>query len=405
MSSRAAVHFRRLQEANADGRLAGLVGDGAEGWAYLEACEAAPAGDIELSSLRVDGPAGPAGFAPCFVAPFQWLPNPGKGRNWPGWVQELSSIRLAAIGSPHANELGVRLDDALDLPDREAVFEALLDGLEMWGADEDAHMLLVKDVNDRDVGVADPILRRAGYVRMVAPPLAYLHLPFDSAEAWLKAFSHRKRKDILRNHAKSGDVSAEIPGDIAGLSDQLNALADETRERADTQFGGLEGSSPAFFQALAEKAGEQAVFALYRLDERLVGFSLMLVDTQQVFGKTIGLHYPEAREHKIYFRNLLEGIELTTARGLQWLCMGQLGYTTKLHVGAKLEKRWYYLKMRGRYAAGFGFYKRFLEGRRVETESAEFDMPERFFASDPGGPQPPAHLMFGTDGKDKRSNG
>lgn len=385
----------KFPNMDANSPLSALVGDGAEGWRYLSASDAAPTPGVNLKYLTLSDDSGPVGFAPCFATPYTWLPQRKGGKTWPRWLNRSGSVRLIGMGSPHANELGVRLEGGASTADRAEMFAALVDGFDQLGRAERAQMLLIKDVNARDAAVADPILRRAGYARMVAPPLAYLHLPVDSAEAYLAAFSHRKRADILRNVKKSAAVEVEAHATVSGMAGQLNALAAETRLRAGTQFGGLEGSSDGFFEALADKMPEQAIFTLFRVDADLIGFSLMLADDQQIFGKTMGLTYPQAREHKVYFRNLIEAIDLTARRGLDWLCLGQLAYGTKLHIGAKLEKRWYYVKVRGAFGADLGLVNPFIEGRQIESESGQYTAPDTYFADNPDGPQPPAKLMFG----------
>jgi len=378
----------RLGACDAAG-LEALLGGRAEGPGYYRAFERTAPSGLGLRYLSVTENGTPVGFAPAFMAGYNWLPGSGR---YPAPLRRIGDMRVAGLGSVHANELALCL--AGDNDRRRDVFARLLDGLDELGRTERADLLLIKDLCDRDAVHADPVLRRCGYVRMAAPPLAFLHVPQGTGKAFLEDLKGSRRRDLMRNVRKAAAIEVETDADIAGMGPELARLAAGTHARAGTRFGGLETTPPGFYEALAEEAPANISVTLYRLGARLVGFSLQLVDARALYGKTLGLSYPAALEHKVYFLNLMTGIDSCAGRGLDWLCMGQLGYAGKIALGARLERRWYYIKARGAYGPGFRLARRFVEGRRIETESAPYDTPAHLFASDPTGPQPPVRTAF-----------
>jgi hypothetical protein len=370
------------------GVAASLFGARAEGAGYYAALA-----DKDSALVGVVAGGRPAAIAPTFdirfdmaqlmpvLAPMMRLPRlvlPGLGR-----------LHLGGLGAVHSNELGLTIDPALPPPERDTALGALLDGYERDGRARD--MTLIKDVSDRDSHWADPVLRRRGYYRIEGLPLAWLHLPYDSLEHYLAARPYSKvRRSLNANIRGSAAVQVEIRGDCGDVEAEMEALAAATRENAGTGFDGLEAFPPGFFSRFAALAPEHARFLLYRVDGRLLGFCFCLVADNVLYAKTVGMAYPEAQEHRIYFRNIVTLIEMATRERRPWLCLGQLSYDIKLRWGARLEKRWIYFRLRGIYAPLGWLSQPIHRHLRLSSSVAAITDPAAWFATSPGVEPPPS---------------
>jgi GNAT acetyltransferase-like protein len=380
--------------AGGDGEaILGLYGDRAEGPAFVGAWERA-GGGANQRFVTVGDQTRMAAASPAFLTRFNWLSLMPGGKALERRDLPIGRISMAGLGLIQSSELGLSIDHGLRLEGQKQAFEGLLDGLEALGVEERADFLLVKDLNDRDLAIGGPILARRGFGRMAALPLAYLHLPFETMDAYLASLSRNRRRSLLRNMAKTGQIEVEFNADISSLGDELHALGEQTRKQAATQFSGMEATPKDFFSIIADAASHHCRFTLYRLEGKLVGFTFNMVDGEVFFAKTIGLSYPEALEHKIYFLNIYHTIKGCIEAGIEWLAMGQLAYETKLALGCKLEKRWLFIRGRGWFRPGFALAKPYMSRARLDPSFKPFDRREVYFSSDANGPQPPVNRIF-----------
>ncbi|NOZ31804.1 MAG: GNAT family N-acetyltransferase [Alphaproteobacteria bacterium] len=376
------------------GAVADLYADRAEGPGFIRAWEMASGGENQRFVTATNSGALVAA-SPAFLTKFNWLSimpgTKGLARRDPAFGR----ISMAGLGLVQASELGLRLKRGLSASDQSAAFGGIVDGLEQLGERQRSNFLLIKDLNDRDAAIAGPILARRGFAPMGALPQAFLHLPFGSMDAYLASLSRNRRRSLLRNVARAKDVQVETGADISGLVDALHGLSEQTRQQAAVQFSGLEATPKAFFPAIQDVASKHCWFVLYRLEGALIGFTFNMIDGRVHYAKSIGLAYPQALEHKVYFLNLFKTIEKCITAGIEWLALGQLAYDTKLALGCKLEKRWLYLKGRGIFRPGFGLVKPIITRLPLDPSFKPFDRPEAYFANNMSGPQPPVNTIFG----------
>jgi len=71
-----------------------------------------------------------------------------------------------------------------------------------------------------------------------------------------------------------------------------------------------------------------------------------MIGRHAVHAKGIGMRYPEAREHNLYFLNWKEMMEDALRRGVPRISMSGTTYATKLLIGGKLERRWIFFRFR-----------------------------------------------------------
>ena len=102
----------------------------------------------------------------------------------------------------------------------------MLDGLAQLARKTRSPLLRVNDIPDADASLAEPALWARGCARLVSPPLAFLHLPFASFDAFYRGLSTGRRDGLRRNLRRAEAVDVEIDADISGLEGELAELAD-----------------------------------------------------------------------------------------------------------------------------------------------------------------------------------
>ena len=82
----------------------------------------------------------------------------------------------------------------------------------------------------------------------------------------------------------------------------------------------------------------------------LAGFSLSLIEKDRIIGKYVGMRYPLAREHDVYFINWMTIVRYCIAHGIEWMQTGQTTYKQKIRLGCQLKRSWVYFRHRGSVA-------------------------------------------------------
>jgi hypothetical protein len=361
-----------------------LFGGRAEGAGYYDALPGAGAVVHSADGVVVAA-------SPTFELDFDTM------RFMPGfmhWLRMLGprsgKIHFGGLGAVNSNELGVAIDPALSPAGRASAFEGLLDAVEARGRYD---ITLIKDVSERDASWADGLLRRRGYRRIEGLPLAWLHLPGSTVEDFLHTLSGDERRSLQRNWRNGAALRCEVRRGPGDLEPQLSELAEATRLKAGTQFDGAEAMPPGFLSDLARCAPEAMRLLLFWHETRLLGFSLCLAGPHALYGKTLGLRYPEAIDHKVYFANLRTAIETTLAEGKSWLCLGQLAYDIKIRWGARLERRWIYFRPKPAWRWGSALFSGVIAGIKLDPAIARYAEPRYWFDANPQLPQPPVQLM------------
>ena len=93
--------------------------------------------------------------------------------------------------------------------------------------------------------------------------------------------------------------------------------------------------------------GGQARLLLLWVGDTLAGFNLFILERDRVVGRYLGLRYPLAREHNLYFVNWLTMVSFCIEHGYRTLQVGQTSYTLKAKLGCKLHRSWIYCKHTG----------------------------------------------------------
>lgn len=316
----------------------------AEGHAYYAACDrAAMVSGVGLRSqaVLVSDAQGIAAVAPFFRLDYR-LDTPLQGhlraisdalfRRLPGLV----TLKVLCVGSPYAERCHVGFAPRLDAAGRREAARVMARTLAERAAAERAHLVAWKDLAPAEEALLGPLLSADGFAELGSLPMAVLDLPFADEAGYLASLSAATRKDIRRKLAKAGDVRIEFRNDIAGLEAEIDALYESTRAQSGLDYGDLEVLPPGYFSDVSEALGPRAVFALYWIAGKLAAFNLLLVETDRVIDKFLGMHYPLGREHNLYAVSWMANVRFCLERRIGLLQSGQTAYASKLRFGSRL---------------------------------------------------------------------
>lgn len=318
--------------------------DEAECHAYYRACDAVAA--ETAVGLRMAAAVAEDGREVVAVAPFFRLnyrldtPLQGKLRSFGDalfrHVPGLVTLKVVCVGSPYAERCHLGFSPKLDAAGRAAAFDALAAALERQAKEERAHVLVWKDLAPAEEESFGGALNEAGFARLGSLPVALLDLPFADEGAYLASLSAATRKDIRRKLAKAGQVRIAVHTDITGLEPKIDALYEATRAQSGLDYGELEVLPPGYFGAVSRALAERAVFVLYWIGEELAAFNLLLVESDRVIDKFLGMRYPLARQHNLYAVSWMANVRFCLERGIDKLQSGQTAYAAKLRFGSRL---------------------------------------------------------------------
>jgi hypothetical protein len=321
---------------------------------FCTAAEAAPPPGFSIAAIGVfDGPRIVAG-APIFYTHYRLdMSLPPLLRTVGTWCHRvaprLMSVPMVGLGSPVVDRCQVGFSPTLDAEQREQAWATLLQGLQRAAQDSGARLLAIKDMAEADLSWADRALGGAHFIRLASLPVAVLELPFASEDAYLASLSRNARRDIKRKlRDAEGNVRFEVRDTIDDVEHEIAALYAATRDHRRADYGDFDALSPAYFRRVLEDTNHSAQIALGWVGDQLASFAMFLVGPDRLYAHQIGMRYPLAREHNLYFLNCMLMVRLAIERGLPWLELGQTCYAPKVRLGCGLRKSWVYFRHRSR---------------------------------------------------------
>lgn len=283
---------------------------------------------------------------PAFAAPFDLLTSADddfkrRVRAWPlhaRWSRWLS-VRTAFVGTT-VSEYAL-LPRGVEVNALPARWRA------RWG--RGSALLIVKDLPERspllseaDNVAADALAaacEAAGYLLLSGQALAYVTIDFADVDAYLQRLSSGRRKNLRRKLRSLDrlDVRRVATGDARfadeHVVDSYYALYLSVYAQSELHFDKL---TRAFFAAALRDAGNGGIVFEYRRrgDEALIGWNLCFESDGKLIDKYIGLAYPAAREHDLYFVSWFVNLRHALERGLGHYVAGWTDPAVKSQLGA-----------------------------------------------------------------------
>jgi hypothetical protein len=348
----------------------------------FRAYEAVPPPDTSLGVFTVREDSRLVAAAPGFHIAYR-LDTPFQGRlrqttdrlcaRYPSFLR----LKVVGLGSPLSDNSGLGFDPGLDPADRRLHFAGLLGALAREADRCRADIIAVKSLG-AEADEFHELLTAAGYGRLTSVPVVVLPLPFVSRDHYLSSLPSKTAAYLRRKMRGAAGIRIEYRDSTAGLDEDLNRLLEETLSQSGVDHGDLEEVHPAFFREVKVALGDRARLMLCWRGDELLSFQLFLVGRNRIIASKIGMKYPAAREHNLYFVNWMEMIDYAIAHGIGEIEMGATAYSAKLLFGGHLERRWIYFRFRNRVvnrlvrplAPLFDFERNDPELRRLNAEAS-----------------------------------
>lgn len=200
----------------------------------------------------------------------------------------------------------------------------------------DASPLLSEADNRRSRALMDALLAR-GFIAVEGQALAWRAIDFTSVDDYLSRLSSGRRKDLRRKLKSRARLRVDTVRTgsarftLADVRAEYYRLYEQVYAQSEIHFDLL---TPEFFdEILGDRDNGGVVFEYWR-DDTLIGYNLCFVCGDTLVDKYIGLRYPEAREHNLYFVSWFHNLEYALAHGLKRYVAGWTDPEIKAALGA-----------------------------------------------------------------------
>ncbi len=215
----------------------------------------------------------------------------------------------------------------------EWVVQALRESLRPVARAFDATMIVLKDFPKIYRKSLRP-LRTIGFTRVPSMPGSRLDLNFKDFEDYLSTrLSHKTRKNLRQKFRKAAaagpPLKLEVVTDIAPFIDEVFPLYKQVVERSQYKFEEL---TKAYFLQVSSRMGDRAVFFIWRKDGKAVAFSSCACHDGVLRDHYIGLDYPFALDHHLYFVTFRDIITWALENKCHTYYSAPLNYEPKYHL-------------------------------------------------------------------------
>ncbi|MEO7071630.1 MAG: GNAT family N-acetyltransferase [Rhodanobacter sp.] len=179
----------------------------------------------------------------------------------------------------------------------------------------------------------------SGYVLVEGQALAWVPIDFTCIDEYLARLSAGRRKNIRRKLRSLADLQIEaVPTGAACFRDAatlaaFHALFDNVYAQSEIHFDRL---GAAFFRTLLQDADSGGVVFVYRHAGQMIGWNLCYEYAGKLVDKYIGLAYPQARQHNLYFVSWMHNLDYARQRGLSHYVAGWTDPEVKSFLGARM---------------------------------------------------------------------
>ena len=258
--------------------------------------------------------------------------------------------RWAKLLSPQAAFVGTTVSEYALLPRQAPARDLPLLWRKSWGHKH--ALLIVKDIpsvspllSARENARADELAAACveqGFLLLEGQALAYVPIDFPDVAGYLASLTAGRRKNLRRKlrSLDALDVDRVNTGssvfDDERVIDAYYALYVAVHAQSEVQFDRLTRS---FVAAVLRDPDSAGVVFTYRLrvdpDASLIGWNLCYVVGGKLIDKYIGLAYPVARDHNLYFVSWVLNLEFAVERGLSHYVAGWTDPQVKAQLGAR----------------------------------------------------------------------
>ena len=217
------------------------------------------------------------------------------------------------------------------------VAETLSNGIVKQARSLDAQLIVLKEFPSR-YREALHCFVQCGFARAPSMPMTMLDIGYDSFDAYmqkaLKSSSRKKLRKKLEATAGASDIRMSVTDDAASFIDEIYPLYLQVFERSRMQFEKL---TKDFFRQLGQRMNDKVRFFAWRRGNKLVAFSLCMVQGDSLYAEYVGFDYTVALDLHLYHYVVRDMISWGISKGYKWFRSSGLNYDPKLHMRHRLD--------------------------------------------------------------------
>lgn len=256
------------------------------------------------------------------------------------FAERFLMLRSVECGTPVALGSTISLrDESL----RPAVLGAIARAAEDLARKLKSGVVLLRDFEAGDTEAHEGFTA-LGYKAVPNLPEARLELHWSSFDDYLNSMRSQYRCKLLAQRRKFREVGGtlEVVGHFAGYSVELASMWRNAYERAKEYR--REILLPAFFENMDRQLGDRSLVILAKLENRPIGFLLVLLDEDVLTALFSGLDYSCHRDTGAYFNLFYKAVEIAILKGMKAVHFGITTLAPKLDMGAKAVPLRMYMK-------------------------------------------------------------
>ncbi|MGO8955074.1 MAG: GNAT family N-acetyltransferase [Rhodomicrobium sp.] len=177
-----------------------------------------------------------------------------------------------------------------------------------------------------------------GFTRIPSMPMTRLNIAYASFDDYVaKALRGRTRGRLRKKFSESeqlGPIELQIVTDASAAVDEIYPLYEQVYEKSTMHFEKL---TKSYFREIGRRMPDKVRFFLWRLNGKIVAFSLCLMEGTTIYPEYIGLDYSVAIRLHLYFVATRDVIEWAIGHGFTSFVSSGLGYAPKLQMRHVLE--------------------------------------------------------------------
>ncbi len=246
-------------------------------------------------------------------------------------------FRLVECGSPTTLGHPIAFAPGLSGFEKTAIVAALVGHMENLAREKKADLLVLRDLRDEE-GEELGRLLDTGFESVPNLEDTRLDISWKSFEQYLASLKSHYRRQVRLNlvKARQAGLEAERVTDFSPYAEDLVRLWNRTSERSKEYQ--REQLRTAYFRSLARNLNGEAFATLFRLDGRLVGFTLYLANDDELVPSYIGIDYERNAEAALVFNAYYDWIRTGIELGFRSIELGITTYEPKRRLGAGLER-------------------------------------------------------------------
>jgi predicted N-acyltransferase len=260
----------------------------------------------------------------------RWLAMAAKVRRfWPRFLKLHALMVGCAAGEAHlqSGSAAAQRRDA----------EILAANAVRIARQERASLLVLKEFPAEYRNALSCFLDR-GFTRIPSMPMTRLNIAYDSFDDYVaKALNGRTRGRLRKKFSEAeqfGPIDLQIVTDASAVVDEIYPLYVQVYEKSSLHFEKL---TKPFFREIGRRMPDKARFFLWRLNGKIVAFSLCLLEGHTIYPEYLGLDYTVAIRLHLYFYATRDVIDWAIENGFTSLVSSGLGYAPKLQMRHVLE--------------------------------------------------------------------